>query len=178
LENLCCEAASELVKSADRFLAPTDSSKWSEARLGAYAAEILEDGLSSVASQMSIILLVRWEMGEDYSRRILQDKLHDAIEKGKSHMALRSPRSNVTALTPPELLFKASHRKALARLILENPDSTAEDLFGDFKERYPRLAPSQWNELATFSDACTKIKRVLRKNELLPTPVNRHMSAS
>jgi hypothetical protein len=89
LSTPCHEIGDLLAKGADQFLETDERLGWVEARLDAYREEVLQEKLGSIAWSMCILVSERFGIGEDYSRRILQSRLHDAIDEAKIRVALR-----------------------------------------------------------------------------------------
>src|SRR5512133_3826227 len=79
LSKFCCDAGDEVVLLANGFLEPSLRPNWVATKLKSYEVGILEAN----TEDLCLILSIREDrqIGEDFTRKILEDKIHEAIDK-------------------------------------------------------------------------------------------------
>ena len=101
LSKFCWEAGKELVFLANSFLQPSLRPNWVAAKLKLYEAGILEANEEDLCRILSI--REDRQIGEDLTRRILEDKLHEAVDKAdvRAAASLAVMRSDSESSTGP-----------------------------------------------------------------------------
>jgi hypothetical protein len=88
LVNFFCEAGTILAAFANRFVRKEDRALLIQNELDSCRREILHNNTASIASHMEVVLSARWGIGAEITRKILEHKLDDALDRTMLQVSL------------------------------------------------------------------------------------------
>jgi len=137
LKTVCNEAADQLAGFAIKFVSSRKRLSWIESHLddwqGTALGNLEVDSASperSIAELASLVLLSRRGIGQDSSRRIMEDKVRESIRGAKRHALLRLHDTSNSALKPD---------RTAKRIRQQVPIDRRKELIARIKARSPVL---------------------------------------